>query len=144
VHEPGIVIALEVDTNRPLEIEAVFDRDFQLNGRGNVGDTSGEWDPALRAFHFGDEAGRFEPWLALHPLPRLPKSTRATTFPHAMTLLFWARPKKDGHEAHRDGRVFHRHAPLASLYGPLIERTLSGIGVRGFRRILPGLCWLAP
>lgn len=59
VHEPGAIIALEVDTTRPLEVEAVFDRDFQLQWPASIGDTSQEWDPDLHAFHFADEAGKF-------------------------------------------------------------------------------------
>ena len=60
VHEAGAIIALEVDTIRPLEVEAVFDRDFQLQWPANIGATNQDWDPGLRAFHFADEAGRFE------------------------------------------------------------------------------------
>ncbi len=60
VHEPGIVIALEVDTTKPLEIEAVFERDFQLEWPANFGDASQEWDPGLRAFHFADDGGKFD------------------------------------------------------------------------------------
>lgn len=60
VHEPGAIIAFEVDTTRRLEIEAVFVRDFQLGWPGNIGDTNGDWDTALHAFHFADEAGKFE------------------------------------------------------------------------------------
>src|ERR1700689_4211020 len=60
VHESGAVIALEVDTTRSLEIEALFDRDFQLEWPGNVGDVSADWDPAQRAFRFGDELGKFD------------------------------------------------------------------------------------
>jgi glycogen debranching enzyme len=60
VHESGAVIALEVDTTRPLEIEAIFDRDFQLEWPGSMGDVNTDWDPALRAFHFGDEQGKFD------------------------------------------------------------------------------------
>lgn len=60
VHEPGAVIALQVDTIKPLEVEAVFNRDFQLAWPANIGDAGQEWDPALRAFHFSDEAGKLD------------------------------------------------------------------------------------
>src|ERR1700689_1684597 len=56
VHEPGAIIAFEVDTTKHLEIEAVFLRDFQLEWPGNIGDTNEGWDPGLHAFHFADEA----------------------------------------------------------------------------------------
>ena len=60
VHEPGAIIALEVDTTKPLEIEAVFERDFQLQWPANFGDASEDWDPGLRAFHFSDDAGKYD------------------------------------------------------------------------------------
>jgi hypothetical protein len=60
VHEMGAVISFEVDTTRHLEIEAVFERDFQLEWPGTIGDTFGDWDVALRAFRFGTESGKFD------------------------------------------------------------------------------------
>jgi glycogen debranching enzyme len=60
VHESGAVIAFEVDTTRPLEIEAIFDRDFQLEWPGNIGDINADWDPTVHAFHFGDDLGKFD------------------------------------------------------------------------------------
>jgi len=60
VNEMGAVIAFEVNTTRHLEIEAVFERDFQLEWPGTIGDTYGDWDGALRAFRFGSESGKFD------------------------------------------------------------------------------------
>lgn len=60
VHEPGAVIAFEIETRSPLEVEAVFRRDFQLEWPGHIGDSMAEWDPALHAFHFADDTGKFE------------------------------------------------------------------------------------
>ncbi|MGC2170465.1 MAG: amylo-alpha-1,6-glucosidase [Candidatus Sulfotelmatobacter sp.] len=60
VHESGAIIALDVDTAAPLEIEAVFDRDFQLEWPAAIGGVGEEWDPASRAFYFGEESGRFD------------------------------------------------------------------------------------
>ncbi|MGA9527352.1 MAG: amylo-alpha-1,6-glucosidase [Terriglobales bacterium] len=60
VDEPGAIIALEVDTTKPLEIKAVFERDFQLQWPASLGDASQEWDPSLRAFHFADDAGKYD------------------------------------------------------------------------------------
>jgi Amylo-alpha-1,6-glucosidase len=59
VHEPGAIIALEVDTAEPLEIEAVFNRDFQLEWPATLSGTGGDWDPALHAFRFGEASGKF-------------------------------------------------------------------------------------
>jgi glycogen debranching enzyme len=60
VHESGAIITLEVETAEPLEIEAVFEPDFQLEwpaARAGVGE---DWDPALRAFRFGEESGKLQ------------------------------------------------------------------------------------
>lgn len=59
VHEPGAVIAFEVDTTDSLEIEAVFERDFQLEWPASLGGVAEEWDPRLRAFLFGAESEKF-------------------------------------------------------------------------------------
>jgi len=117
VHEPGAVIALEVDTNRPLEIEAVFDRDFQLEWPGTIGDASGDWDPALRAFHFGDEAGKFD------ALVGSPSASR--TFEEYSTNYFHSRQDSFRLGATEKGMEtkliviaasFTGREPLASLY----------------------------
>jgi len=60
VHEAGAIVALEVHTSEPLEIEAVFNRDFQLQWPAAFGGVNEEWDQNLRAFRFADESGRFE------------------------------------------------------------------------------------
>ena len=60
VHESGAIIALEVETTEPLEIEAFFTRDFQLQWPAAFGGGYEEWDPTLRAFRFGELSGKFE------------------------------------------------------------------------------------
>jgi len=60
VHEPGAVILLDVETESPLEIEAVFHRDFQLEWPAALGGTYEGWDPKLRAFLLGEEQRKFE------------------------------------------------------------------------------------
>jgi GH15 family glucan-1,4-alpha-glucosidase len=59
VHEPGAIIFFEIDTTDPLEIEAVFERDFQLEWPASIGGVGEEWDPRLRAFVFGAESEKF-------------------------------------------------------------------------------------
>ena len=59
VHEAGAVIVLEVETADPLEIEAAFQADFQLEWPGALGGTFLNWDPAPRAFVLGEEQHRF-------------------------------------------------------------------------------------
>jgi glycogen debranching enzyme len=59
VREAGAVIVLEVETESPLEIEAVFHRDFQLEWPAALGATYIGWDSALKAFVFGEEQRKF-------------------------------------------------------------------------------------
>ncbi len=59
VSEPGAVVAIEVETEKPLEVETVFRRDFQLEWPAALGGTFQEWDPTLHAFYFGEEQKKF-------------------------------------------------------------------------------------
>jgi glycogen debranching enzyme len=63
VHEPGIVISFDIDTAQPLELEAVFERDFQLEWPAAVGGTYMNWDPALKAFYLGEERHRYSAFI---------------------------------------------------------------------------------
>jgi GH15 family glucan-1,4-alpha-glucosidase len=59
VREPGAVILLELETESPLEIEAAFHRDFQLEWPAALGATYIGWDSGLKAFAFGEEQKKF-------------------------------------------------------------------------------------
>ena len=60
VKEPGAVIILEAETETPLEIEAVFLRDFALEWPAGLGATyNAGWDQTLRGFVFGEEQRKF-------------------------------------------------------------------------------------
>jgi len=59
VREQGAVILLDVETERPLEIEADFHRDFQLEWPAALGATYLDWSAERRAFYFGEEQKKF-------------------------------------------------------------------------------------
>src|ERR1700736_280751 len=59
VDEPGAIITFEVETEFPLEIEAVFRRDFQLEWPAALGATYVNWEPERNAFYFGEEQKTF-------------------------------------------------------------------------------------
>ncbi|PYX33269.1 MAG: hypothetical protein DMG80_06595 [Acidobacteria bacterium] len=59
VHERGAVILLDVETEQPLEIEAGFVGDFQLEWPAAVGGTFHFWDELQRAYIFGEEQKKF-------------------------------------------------------------------------------------
>ena len=59
VREQGAVVILDVETEQPLEIEAVFHRDFQLEWPAALGATYLDWAAAQHAFYFGEEMRKF-------------------------------------------------------------------------------------
>ena len=59
VDEAGAVIEFEVETEQPLEIEAGFHRDFQLEWPAALGATYINWNPVMKAFAFGEETRKF-------------------------------------------------------------------------------------
>jgi glycogen debranching enzyme len=59
VREQGGVILLDVETEQPLEIEAAFHRDFQLEWPAALGATYLDWAAAQHAFYFGEEQRKF-------------------------------------------------------------------------------------
>ncbi|HYM76727.1 MAG TPA: amylo-alpha-1,6-glucosidase [Candidatus Dormibacteraeota bacterium] len=59
VNESGAVILLEIETEQPLEVEAAFTGDFQLEWPAALGGTYVNWDAKEHAFVFGEEARKF-------------------------------------------------------------------------------------
>ncbi|MGA9507936.1 MAG: amylo-alpha-1,6-glucosidase [Candidatus Sulfotelmatobacter sp.] len=117
VHESGAIIAFEVETAEPLEIEAIFKRDFQLEWPATIGGVAEDWDPTLRAFLFADESEKF------HALVGSPTGVKASEeystnyFSSAQDSMLLGATKKGSDTklivvaAGVEGR-----GPLASLY----------------------------
>ena len=59
VNEAGAVILLEVETEQPLEVEASFIPDFQLEWPAALGGTFTNWDAQQHAFVFGEETKKY-------------------------------------------------------------------------------------
>jgi glycogen debranching enzyme len=59
VNEAGAIILLDVETEQPLEVEAAFTADFQLEWPAALGGTYLDWDAKQRAFMFGEEARKY-------------------------------------------------------------------------------------
>ncbi|MGA8432601.1 MAG: hypothetical protein WB729_22435 [Candidatus Sulfotelmatobacter sp.] len=59
VHEVGAVMLFDVETEQPLEIEATFIGDFQLEWPASLGGTFMSWEEKQRAFIFGEETRKF-------------------------------------------------------------------------------------
>ncbi len=59
VNAAAAIILLDVETEQPLEIEAAFTPDFQLEWPAALGGTYVNWDPKEHAFVFGEETRKF-------------------------------------------------------------------------------------
>src|SRR5215469_11440069 len=59
VDESGAIIQFEVETEQPLEIQASFTPDFQLEWPAALGGTYVGWDEKQHAFIFGEETHKF-------------------------------------------------------------------------------------
>jgi GH15 family glucan-1,4-alpha-glucosidase len=70
--EPGAIIALQVSTHIPVDVEVFFRRDFQLMWPAALGGTFINWDDNLRAFAFGEEQKK---WFALLGSPSAVKTS---------------------------------------------------------------------
>lgn len=59
VDAQGAVILLNIETEQPLEIEAVFHRDYQLMWPAALGASYLDWSSSQHAFYFGEEQRKF-------------------------------------------------------------------------------------
>jgi glycogen debranching enzyme len=59
INDSGAYIKIDAETEQPLDVEAVFQRDFQLEWPAALGGTYLNWDKALHAFYFGEEQRKF-------------------------------------------------------------------------------------
>ena len=122
VHEPGAVIALDIETTAPLEVEAVFHRDFELEWPGHLGESNEDWDPLLRAFHFADDTGKFE---ALVGSPSATRSAEeyASNYFAANDESFLLGPTNKGRETKfiAIAASFNGRAELIPLYQHLLR-----------------------
>ena len=95
VHEPGAVIIIEVETAEPLDVQVVFERDFQLEWPAALGGTYSYWDPKISAFHFGEEQKKFVCFRRLTHRQRRPRRNTTPTIPaRRKTRSIWASPAK--------------------------------------------------
>ena len=98
VREQGAVILLEVETEQPLEIEAAFHRDFQLEWPAALGATYLSWAAAERAFYFGEEQRKFVA-LVGSPTAADPLSEYQTNYAESQESSFRLGPTTRGKES---------------------------------------------
>jgi glycogen debranching enzyme len=97
VHEPGAVILIEIETAHPLEVEAVFQRDFQLEWPAGLGGTYLNWVPNLHAFVVGEEQRKFAA-LVGSPTAVLSSEEYATNYSSSSQNSFLLGPTAKGRD----------------------------------------------
>jgi glycogen debranching enzyme len=97
VREQGAVILLDVETEQPLEIEAAFHRDFQLEWPAALGATYLDWTAAQHAFYFGEEQRKFSA-LVGSPTAAEPRAEFQTNYSESQESSFRLGPTAKGKE----------------------------------------------
>jgi len=98
VREQGAVVILDVETEQPLEIEAAFHRDFQLEWPAALGATYLDWAAAQRAFYFGEEQKKFSA-LVGSPTATEPRAEFQTNYSESQESSFRMGPTTKGRES---------------------------------------------
>ena len=95
VREQGALIVLDVETEQPLDIEAAFHRDFQLEWPAALGATYLDWAAQERAFYFGEEQKKFAA-LVGSPTATEPHAEFQTNFSESQESSFRLGPTAKG------------------------------------------------
>jgi glycogen debranching enzyme len=131
VDEQGAVMLLKVATEQPLEIEAVFHRDFQLEWPAALGATYIDWSAPERAFYFGEEQKRFAAFVG-SPTAEDPHREFQTNYSESQTSSFRLGPTEKGQEmkliviaASMEGRPAAKktYQHLAADYAALLDES---------------------
>jgi glycogen debranching enzyme len=97
VKASGAGVVLDVQTVEPLEIEAVFERDFQLEWPAALGGTYQHWDAALHAFAMGEETKQYSAYFGSPTASRI-QQEYATNFSDSAVNSFLLGPTTKGHD----------------------------------------------
>jgi glycogen debranching enzyme len=98
LQEQGAIIFLDVETEQPLEIEAVFHRDFQLEWPAALGATYLDWNAQRHAFYFGEEQRKFVAFVG-SPTAVEPRSEFQTNYSESQESSFRLGPTTKGKES---------------------------------------------
>lgn len=128
VHEPGAMIAFEIQTERPLEIEIAFEPDFQLEWPASIGPSHFAWDSAQRAFVF---AAQDYPYVALvgsptagdPKLPRLEEDDRNDSSSAESSFLLGVTHRGKDHKLVCLSASLRSQDDAAETYARLMRRT---------------------
>src|SRR5437773_1066159 len=87
VDAQGAVILLDVETEQPLEVEAVFHRDFQLMWPAALAASYLDWSSRQHAFYFGEEQGKFVAYVG-SPTATDPRADFQNNYSESQTSSF--------------------------------------------------------
>lgn len=87
VDAQGAVILLNIETEQPLEIEAVFHRDYQLMWPAALGASYLDWSSSQHAFYFGEEQRKFSGFVG-SPTATDPHAEFQTNYAESQTNSF--------------------------------------------------------
>ena len=79
VDEPGALISMEVETEQPLEIEAAFTPDLQLEWPAGLGGAYTTWDAKQHAFLIGEESRKYAAFIG-SPTAEAPHAAYQTNY----------------------------------------------------------------
>ena len=131
VTEPGAIILMNIETEKPLEIEAVFHRDFQLEWPAALGATYVDWSAPERAFYFGEEQKKFAAFVG-SPTAADPHREFQTNYSESETSSFRLGATEKGNEtrlmviaASMEGRTAAEktYQHLTADYAALLEES---------------------
>src|SRR6266478_4712657 len=131
VREQGAVIIFDVETEQPVELEAVFHRDFQLEWPAALGAPYLDWAAAQHAFYFGEEQKKFSA-LVGSPTAAEPRAEFQTNYSESQESSFRLGPTAKGKErkliviaASLEGRAAAEktYAHLTSNYAELLKES---------------------
>jgi glycogen debranching enzyme len=97
VREQGAVILFDIETEKPLEIEADFHRDFQLEWPAALGATYLDWAAEQHAFYFGEEQKKFSAFVG-SPSAGEPRLEYQTNYSESQETSFRLGPTAKGKE----------------------------------------------
>jgi glycogen debranching enzyme len=95
VQEQGAVIFFDIETEKPLEIEADFHRDFQLEWPAALGATYLDWAAEQHAFYFGEEQKKFSAFVG-SPSAMEPRLEYQTNYSESQETSFRLGPTVRG------------------------------------------------
>ncbi len=96
VDEPGAIILLEIDSHAPVEIQASFERDFQLMWPAALGGTSIEWINEMHAFGLGEAQQEYYGFIG-SPTARAALEEYDTNYARSHTSSFVVGDPVNGH-----------------------------------------------